>query len=443
LFKDFTFVQIVLAILGLGALIAWHEFGHYLLARLCGMRVIKFSLGIGPKIIGFTRSEIEYCVSIFLFGGYVRIFGMTPYEEGAIADPRAYINRPRWQRILVIAAGPFFNYALAFGLFSAFFWFYSAGSVRVQEVVPASAAETAGLLAGDTIVRIDGKDLLNERDFLGRIQIGQPMQFEIERERGSQLASMSQDIELMQQQLDLWENPSPAGAKEGTVDAGAEETVPALRSPDAGMTGDASPGAVPSLEEQKLWRAQLAEATAEMAALKKAADADATKLISVSRRITPLDNGEGRYLLGVRFQFVHDRRPGEVSITNVLLASTLTCWQKSVDTLRAFGQLFKGEEGVELSGPLAIGQHITKAVERGVRDYIWILAMLSLTLGLFNLLPIPALDGIKILVLLAESIVRRDLSPAIQVWVNAIGLVLLLGLMVVMTIFDAAKIWGG
>lgn len=446
MFRDLTSVQILMAVLGLGALIAWHEFGHYLLARLCGMRVLKFSLGIGPRLFGATRNGIEYSVSAFLFGGYVRIFGMTPYEEGALADPRSYINRPRWQRILVIAAGPAFNYLLAFVLFAGLFWLYSAGSVRVQEVVPQSAAAKAGLIAGDVIARIDGEYLSSERDFLQRIQSGERLEMEIERERQAQLESIRSEMKLIQEQLDSWTTdiPEPQGEK---ALKSPQKTVGETERTDAGVAIEAEAAvvaqqSVPSSQTRDKWRALLVEAEKELKALEAAPADETQKRMRMKRVVQPIDDGQGRYLLGVRFQFVHDRRPKEVSISNVLYASALTCWQRSVDTLQAFGKIFQGDEGVELSGPLAIGQHISKAVERGARDYIWILAILSLTLGLFNLLPIPALDGIKILILTVESIIRRDISPALQVWMNAIGLILLLGLMVVMTVFDAAKIWG-
>ena len=370
---------------------------------------------------------------------------MTPYEEGALADPRSYINRPRWQRIIVIAAGPAFNYLLAFVLFAALFWLYSAGSVRVQEVVPDSAAAKAGLMAGDVVARIDGEHLSSERDFLERIQSGNPLEMEIERERQVQLSSIRAEMKMIQDQLDAWEKASVA---QGEVEEKVGEPSGATQKVDGGLSPEdsgalkAPKNSVPSPQIQAQWKQMLIEAQKELKALETLPLDEGQKSMRMTRTVQPLDNGEGRYLLGVRFQFVHDRRPAEVSISDVLLASAITCWQKSVDTLQAFGKVFKGDDGVELSGPLAIGEHISKAVERGARDYVWILAILSLTLGLFNLLPIPALDGIKILILTIESIIRRDISPALQVWMNAIGIILLLGLMVVMTVFDAVKIWG-
>src|SRR5438552_186806 len=95
-------VQILLALLALSLLIAWHEFGHYLVARLTGMRVLQFSIGFGPKIIGFTRNGIEYRLGLLPIGGYVQIAGMSDLEEGATDDPKAFINRPSWAKICTI-----------------------------------------------------------------------------------------------------------------------------------------------------------------------------------------------------------------------------------------------------------------------------------------------------------------------------------------------------
>src|SRR5690606_37518066 len=112
------------AIAGVAFLIAWHELGHYVAARLLGMRVLKYSIGFGPKIIGFRHADIDYQVGALPLGGYVQILGMTHLEEGAKDDPRSFINRPRWARWLVLAAGPGFNYILAAGLFFAYGWFW-------------------------------------------------------------------------------------------------------------------------------------------------------------------------------------------------------------------------------------------------------------------------------------------------------------------------------
>ena len=115
--RDMSLLQIVLAIVGIGFLIAWHELGHYLTARLLGMRVLRYSIGFGPRVWGFRRNEIDYQIAALPLGGFVQIKGMTSLEDGAKEDPQSFVNRPRWARFLVLAAGPGFNYAMAAALF--------------------------------------------------------------------------------------------------------------------------------------------------------------------------------------------------------------------------------------------------------------------------------------------------------------------------------------
>lgn len=339
-----TAVQIVLAILGVGALIAWHELGHYAVARLTGMRVLKYSIGFGPKLWAFVKGDIEYRISAIPLGGYVQIKGMSPLEPGALEDPKSFIFAPRWARIATIAAGPVFNYALAFLLLWVFFFSWPGGVVTLDEVEDGSPAAAAGLVAGDSIYGVDGKKIRNEAQFLERIGAdGEP----------SRVYVMRKDAE------------APDGLRE------VEVTLPGLEAPDAAS-------------------------------------------------------------LGATYHFLNN----EVSLVDTGGRAFLSCWDYSIRTLQGLAKLFTGDDEVKASGPPGIVRELTSAVQRGAADFIWLLAVLSLTLGLLNLLPIPSLDGIKILFLAIEGIIRRELNPYIQLWVNAVGLLLLLVLITVLSVGD-------
>src|SRR5919206_3976224 len=154
------FMAILVAIVGLGLLIAAHEAGHLVLARLMGMRVETYSLGFGPRLWGFTHNGTDYRLSALPLGGYCRIAGFTPDDPAAqdASDTGSYANKPAWKRFLVIAAGPGVNYLLAFGIIAVLYMtsgFVDFGTRKV-EVLPGGAAAAAGLETGDEIVAGDG-----------------------------------------------------------------------------------------------------------------------------------------------------------------------------------------------------------------------------------------------------------------------------------------------
>src|ERR671929_1651177 len=154
------FMAILVAVVGLGLLIAAHEAGHLALARLLGMRVEIFSLGFGPRIAGFRRGDTDYRLSAFPLGGYCRIAGFTPDDPAAQDpnDPGSYANKPAWRRFLVIAAGPGVNYLLAFAIIAALYatnGFLDLSTTKVQ-VLPGRPAAAAGMRTGDRVVAIDG-----------------------------------------------------------------------------------------------------------------------------------------------------------------------------------------------------------------------------------------------------------------------------------------------
>src|SRR5687767_861549 len=156
--------SILIAILGLALLIVVHEWGHFIVARLCGMRVERFSIGFGKPLVSFKRGDTIYQLAPIPLGGFVQITGLNPHEEFDHEDPYVYPNRPRWMRFLVLVAGPGANYlaavVLAFGMFVGFGQMIPTNDINT--VVPKSAAEAAGLKAGDKLLEANGKTLSRE-----------------------------------------------------------------------------------------------------------------------------------------------------------------------------------------------------------------------------------------------------------------------------------------
>ncbi|HKB75026.1 MAG TPA: site-2 protease family protein, partial [Myxococcales bacterium] len=151
-------LPILLTVVGLGLLIAAHEAGHLVLARLLGMRVETYSLGFGPRIAGFRHGETDYRLSAIPLGGYCKIAGFSPDEPAAQdpSDPGSYANKPAWRRFLVIAAGPGVNYLVAFLIIAGLYTtrgFVDLSTTRVL-VLPGRPAAAAGLQTGDRVVAI-------------------------------------------------------------------------------------------------------------------------------------------------------------------------------------------------------------------------------------------------------------------------------------------------
>jgi len=146
-------------VLVLSGLILVHEFGHYLVARCLGVRVLKFSIGFGPRLFGFVRNSTDYCISLLPLGGFVKMLGEQPDEEVASGDiPYSFSHRPVWQRTLIVGAGPFSNFVFAWLVFFFILVIYGNPVLLpvIGDVNPASPAKAAGLLPGDRIVSING-----------------------------------------------------------------------------------------------------------------------------------------------------------------------------------------------------------------------------------------------------------------------------------------------
>lgn len=180
--------SIISFIIALGLLIFVHEFGHFLFAKLFGVKVERFSLGFGPKLIGKRWGETEYLISAFPLGGYVKMFGEQRGEELTTADqPRSFAHKPVWQRFLIVFAGPFFNLLFAVVLFFAIF--SSAGlpqlapTTEIGQVAPDSPAQEMGLQEGDDILRIDGREIERWEEISEAIQAsgGEPVEVTVRR----------------------------------------------------------------------------------------------------------------------------------------------------------------------------------------------------------------------------------------------------------------------
>ena len=331
-------MAIVVAIVGLGLLIAAHEAGHLLLARLMGMRVETYSLGFGPRIAGFRSGDTDYRLSALPLGGYCKIAGFTP-EDPAAQDPTdagSYMNKPAWRRFLVIAAGPGVNYFVAFLIIAALYathGFLDLTTTRI-EVIPGGPAAAAGLQTGDRVVSVDGVAVGSFDDLKRELQkTGAPADRQLVADR--------------------------AGApREFTV------------RPDHGTIS--------------------------------------VRLDQVLIRLP---------LLKAIPRAVHD------------------VWALNAATLGALWDAIRGRGGASLAGPVAIVRQTSAEVRRGLADFASILANISVGLALFNFLPMPALDGGRLVFLGVELVSGRKVNQRLESVVHVIGLLVLLGLILAVVLF--------
>jgi regulator of sigma E protease len=343
-------MSILIAIVGLGLLVVLHEGGHYLAARLCGMRVERFSIGFGPTLIGFKRGGTTFQIAPIPLGGFVQITGLNPNEDYDRSDPFVYPNRPRWMRVFTIVAGPLANFVTAVVVMLFVFTILgvplASKTERVVDVVPDSAAAAAGLAPGDVIAEANGQPINVSHTIRDQIKIT----------------------------------------------GGAPLTLKILR------------GGKP------------------------------TELT-----IAPKKQASGEFLIGVQidhFDLV------ALSLPSATKQALIYPYEKSKLILVGLYNMVTGKEKAELSGPIGITREIARAAKRSVWDYFGIIAMLSVYLGLFNLLPLPALDGGRAMFLGLEAATRRRINPRIEAAVHTVGLVVLLGVLLIVSFKDIRHVFG-
>lgn len=343
-------MNILIAILIFSFIIIFHEFGHFITAKRCGIKVLEFSLGLGPTIVGFQGKETKYSIKLLPFGGACMMEG----EDEASNSDRAFGNKPLWQRFLVVLNGPMFNFLLAFLLSLVMLGFMGVDRPIIGGVMDGYSAQEAGLEAGDEIVSMN-----NYRVHFYR-------------------------------EISLYTFFHPG------------ETV-------------------------------------EVSYLRDGEKHQAT--------LTPkLDEESGRYLIGVQGGTFE-----KVGVWGTIKHSFWWIKYQIYTTFKSLSSLLTGMVSVnEMSGPVGIVKTIGDTYEQSVQVSMFLAIMnllnitilLSANLGVMNLLPIPALDGGRILFFLVEAIRGKKLNENVEGYVNFVSFVLLMGLMVFVMFNDITKLIG-
>jgi regulator of sigma E protease len=419
----------------LGPLVFVHELGHFLAAKLFGVRVEVFSLGFGPRLLGFRRGETDYRIAPVPLGGYVRMAGEYSETDNP-ADPALLNNKPRWQRLVIMAAGPAVNVGFAWfvwwGLFMAGTTVADIpeGPPVVGAVVEQSPAERAGLRPGDRIVAVDGEKIGSAVELRQEVAFrpGQSVTYEIERE-GESIEAQVEIGRSGAHQLGVDGVLIQLPIAFGRILPGGAAQQAGLEPGDRLVSVDGeTPGDVREL-------ISLIEAGAGQALVMTVLrDGEVIDLAVVPRAD---ESGAGKIgaELGLPQKFM---RFGPVAAAGEALEQLR--WHSGI-LYRSLKALVTRQLGLSaLSGPLEIARISGQSVSIGWLEVFALMAALSVQLGLLNLLPIPVLDGGQILLLLVEGARGRDLAPAVKEKILLTGFLMIILLMVTVIGLDVLKL---
>jgi regulator of sigma E protease len=418
----------------LGVLVFVHEFGHFVVARMLGVRVITFCIGMGPKLLKFNRGGIEYAIALLPIGGYVKMAGENPDEPHTGAADE-FLSRPKWDRFRILLAGPTMNIVLSLVLMTVVLAqgaqvpLFESDPVDVAVVMKGSPAEQGGVKPGDRIVKVGSQRTDTWEDFF--LAIGGRAERDV-------------PITLLREGRETVVTVKPeAQTKMRIGDIGVLPKVhPSIRSLEANGPADKAGlkvgDVVLSLNgEPIVFSGQLS------AEIRKHPDEQITLEVdrsgtALAVQVTPRRQGEiGLIGIGIQdpYRTIQPNLLGAAKLSverNVQFAGLI------VQTLR--GLLTRETSPSQLMGPVAIAQMSGDYAAAGWIALATFMAMLSLNLGLLNLLPIPVLDGGHIFIMAVEGLVRRDLSLKMKERLMLAGFLVLMMLMVTVMYNDLARI---
>ena len=431
-------------LLVLGVLVSFHELGHFLAARWVGVKVLKFSLGFGPKLLGRQIGETEYLVSAVPLGGYVKLFGE---EESDAVTPedrrRSFVHQRLGSKFFIVAAGPGFNFLLTFLIFTV--WL-STGSPLfmptfreltpdVEAMRPDSPAEAAGLRIGDRILRVNDKDISTRSELHEAIARSNGKSLNLDVRRGDQVKT-------------IVVTPTPVAAEaakdkekdEPVYSIGVEESAPmitAIMSGSAAMAGGLEEGdRVLRIGDQPV------HTWTEMAAIVRT-HARQSLEFEVQRNgqrtlvtVTPAAEKVEMDGKTVEVGRIGISRPGGLMIRaenlfEAPLKGAQATWALTELTVIGVYKMIAGEiSSKNIGGPLTIANMAGEVGAQGMSKVVSLIALLSINLGVLNLLPIPILDGGHLLFFAIEGVLRKPLGERQREIAQQVGLFLLVGIMV-------------
>ena len=422
----------------LGVLVFVHELGHFLAAKRVGIRVLKFQLGFNPTILSFRRGDTEYGVGALPLGGYVKMAGESPEDPRTGRDDE-FLSKTKWERFQVLIMGPVMNLLLAFVLTAVVL--YRGVEVRVYDdqppvvgvVAAGTPAERAGIRPGDLIVAVNDRPVKTWEDFT--ISVGTKPDREIS-------VQFLRDGQSLTRQI----TPATLTAGQSRIEYGDIGVLPNVHprlvqvyAGDAGDRGGLKAGdVILAVDGEPM-------ALASQFRDRIASHPEQAMTVSVSRdgatrdlAITPGKKGQNGYLGVMPVDETRSIKPTAMQALSMSLRHNVQTAGLILETV--WGLITRETSPKQLMGPVAIAQLSGESAQLGLIALLSLMAMISLNLGLVNLLPIPILDGGHIFIMALEGIARRDFSMRVKEKMLMAGFVLLMMLMVTVIYNDLTRI---
>lgn len=456
-------------LLALTILVFIHELGHFLTAKYFGMRVERFSIGFPPTLFGRRMGDTEYVVGATPLGGYVKISGMIDENldtEHIETEPKEHEFRakPVWQRIIVITAGVIFNVFLAALIFAGIKWstgesYIPAENIESIHVQEGSVAHGMGLRTGDRIAAVNGESFETFDQLSPGALLADTLTITVDRSGTTEtlvgprdiMTQISRASQMVGSPLGISFTPAVVGAApEGRPAAGA-----GMRTGDrvVHVAGDT----IRFWQEmaERLQATDGAETTIRWLRADSLMREDDPEPLAQTDRgalyeatLTPEQDDDGRYLIGVAApspdMLAHEfgQRTRTFSPGEALVAGTAETWSYAENIVVSLKRIIVGRDNVRdnLGGPVRIAQVTSQAASAGAVDFWRIVAILSITLAIMNILPIPALDGGQLVFLIYEGITRRPPSTRVRLVAQQVGMLLLLGFMIFLIFNDILRL---
>lgn len=428
-------ISLLAFVFALGVIIFIHELGHLLVAKLFDTRVKTFSLGFGTRLLGFQRGETDYRISLVPLGGYVALGGENPEE--ATGDPREFLSKARWQRVLVYLAGPAMNVVLSVVLFAVTF---SIGielpnldqtEPVIGEVVEGSSAAQQGIHQGDRILVADGQPIESWQELSFILQTSPERPVELTVQRGPRTLTAT----VTPGKIPRYE----VGDSAGLIPKLLPEITGVLPDSPAEHAGLRAGDQLRSVDGRPIVdTAQFVQFIEEHAGEQVLLEISrAGQILSVP--IVPEDQGGVGKIgtgIGIYQKYGFPRALTESVRHNVQIVK---------QTFLLLGKILSGQLSAKgsLGGPIEIAKQSGEAAQRGVSWLLYFMGFISISIAILNLMPIPILDGGQVTILVIESVIRRDLPLKIKEAVTQVGFVLIMLLMLMVIWFDLARNWGG